>query len=365
MSQLVHDKRHTTILIRACLSVLLLFLVGCSGGGGGDDCSASINSAQDAAFNNLFTRFGDGWTGGGNPYSVLLPDGRTAWFSSPTYLGTVNPDRSRSMMTPMIDNSVLIQDGMMLTTLHGGSLEAPDAFIPPATPVEQYSPLAAIVEADRLHVFLNASEGVFQFVRNDVATFSLPELELLEITTVNVRTDISYGTALLEQAGFIYIYGVEEVNNGEDKFMHVARAMAGNLLGPWEYFDGVQWSTDPAASARVLEGVASAYSVFEFNGTLFLVSQALNFSERIDMYQGESPVGPWSNRTAVFCIPETGGDLVTANALAHPQLTTSGLLLVSYQVFSLDNPDLVFADADTFRPFFIRVPLDELLAQGS
>ena len=341
-------------------------LTGCSSGGGGnDDCEARVSSAPDGTFNDLFTRFGDGWTGGGNVHSIRLADGRTVWFSGQTYLGIVNPDRSRPRETLILDNSLLLQDGLSLTTRLGGTPDAPESFFTPVNMTETYVPRAAVVEGDRVRVMLGTSVGVCTNVRTDVATLSLPDLDLLEITTVSPRSNIAYGTSLLEQGGFVHIYGVEEVNSGQDKFMHVARAVRGDLLGPWEYFDGTGWSTDPAASARVFEGVSSDYSVLEFNGTLLLVSQALKFSNEINIYRATSPAGPWTNRVAVFCTPAPGADIVTINALAHSQVgrAAGDQVLISYMVSPFFNPDLAFVNADNFRPRFIRVPLGEVLSR--
>lgn len=343
------------------LILLLACLFGCSLSD--DDCESQVDSLPDNTFNELFTRFDNGWTGGGNVSSVLLPDGRTAWFSATTYLGTVNADRSRSDDTPVIDNSLLIQDGGALTTRHGGTVDDPTAFIMPADPAERYAPKAAWVEGGRLHVFLDVIVTLFQIERNDVATFSLPDLTLIEIATVNGRQEVSYGTALLERDGFVYIYGIEPGDEAGG-FMHVARAVAGDLLGPWEYYDGTGWTADPAMSARVLGEVAAQYSVIEDSGNIFLVNQEVfGFSQRMFMFQGDSPVGPWRGRTAVFCAPERSGDIITINALAHPQFTSNGNLLVSYLVSSFGTTEPVFANADNFRPIFVRVPLAQVLSR--
>ena len=344
------------------LMLLLVCFWGCSSSSD-NDCEPQVDSRLDHAFNELFTRLGDGWTGGGNVFSVLLPDGRTAWFSGTTYLGMVNADRSRPDDTPVIDNSLLIQDGSTLTTLHGGTADAPQAFLVPSEPTERYAPKASRVEGDRLYVFLDVFVALFQVERNDVAVFSLPDLSLIEIATVNDRPVVSYGTALLEQDGFVYIYGFENGDEGGG-FMHVARAVAGDLLGPWEFFDGMGWTADPAMSARIFSGVAAQYSVIEDSGTIFLVQQEVfGFSERTLMFRGDSPVGPWQARTTVFCAPERSGDIITTNALAHPQFTADGNLLVSYLVSSFGTTTPVFANADNFRPVFVRVPLAQVLGR--
>jgi len=100
--------RFRTALLAAAIGVALL----------GGSCALSPTLAQrpsercgpaqiqapaavpDEAFGQLFVRFGDGWTGGDGTSSVPLPDGRTLWMFGDTFLGQVNPDRSRPPDSP-------------------------------------------------------------------------------------------------------------------------------------------------------------------------------------------------------------------------------------------------------------------------
>ncbi len=101
--------------------------------------------------------------------------------------------------------------------------------------------------------------------------------------------------------------------------------------------------------------------MIEDRGTIFLVQQEVfGFSERMLMFRGDRPVGPWQARTTVFCAPERSGNITTFNALAHPHFTSNGELLTSYLVNSFETTDPVFAHADNFRPIFVRVPLVQL-----
>ena len=62
---------------------------------------------------------------------MFLPDGRTVWLFNDTFLGPVNPDRTRPETAPLIHNSLVVQDGATLTTIHGGSRLAPRALFTP------------------------------------------------------------------------------------------------------------------------------------------------------------------------------------------------------------------------------------------
>src|SRR5207244_1521048 len=58
---------------------------------GASPAHAATQSAAD--LQQMFTAYGntgEGWTGADGTYSVPLPDGRTAWLFSDTFLGPVN-----------------------------------------------------------------------------------------------------------------------------------------------------------------------------------------------------------------------------------------------------------------------------------
>src|SRR6516164_7650671 len=57
---------------------------------------------------------GGRWAGGDGTVSVPLPDGRVAWFFSDTFVGPVNADHSLPAGTPMVRNSLVVQNGSQL-----------------------------------------------------------------------------------------------------------------------------------------------------------------------------------------------------------------------------------------------------------
>jgi hypothetical protein len=65
-----------------------------------------------------------------------------------------------------------------------------------------------------------------------------------------------------------------------------------------------------------------------------------------------SPEGPWSEPTLIYETPEHKGDVFTYNAKAHPELSTEGRLLISYNVNTSDLKK-VEAEAGIYRPRFL------------
>jgi hypothetical protein len=328
----------------------------------------SVKVADD--FNKLFTRpggpSGAEWTGADSTYSIQLPDGRVLWLFSDTFLGSVNPDRSRPRDTLMINNSLVVQDGTKLTTLTGGTAKAPASFFVPKQPDSWYWVYDATIEGDSLFVFLirfaKQGSGVFGFkwLGTDLAELSLKDLKLKKLHPVRADKGVAWGAALTEDGNHTLIYGVEDRPNA-GKHAHLARAKRGALTGPWEYWNGKGWTSDPTASARILDAVANEFSVTKVGNGYLLVTMDTSQYLGADLvaYTSCTPQGPWTNRTLLYVTPESKDENFTYNAHAHPEFTKDGQLLISYNQNSLVLA-AVFANVDFYRPRFIRVTVPAL-----
>ena len=89
----------------------------------------------------------------------------------------------------------------------------------------------------------------------------------------------------------------------------------------WEYLGDAGWSTDPPHTKRILEGVSNEFSVSKFQGRYTLVTGDATeiLSSKIVMYRSESLEGPFTGKTVLYSTPETGGNVFTYNAKAHPR----------------------------------------------
>ncbi len=311
----------------------------------------SVTKAVD--FNQLFTRY-SGWTGGDATYSIPLPDGRIMWLFGDSFIGTVKPDRSRTGGL-FLRNAVMIQDGNQMTTLSGGV----SAFLEPSNPGWWYWPGHGLAHGDTLQViffgFKSTGGGAwdFAYASVDVATFHLPDLTLISIERKVTDPPTNYGACVLEDGGYTYLYGSEKV--GLSKFMHVARVQGRDLNGTWEYFTGTDWTTDPAASARVFAHVSDQFSVFKKDSRYYLLTQHHILGGEINIYDSDNPAIGFDDKKLVYCTPQSNaGNLFTYNAFAHTEFSGSDGLLVSYNVNSFVFGDL-FQNADNYRPYFVRI----------
>ena len=332
----------------------------------------------DTSFTRMFRRNCCGFTGGDGTYSVRLPDGRTVWIFGDTFVGKVYPDRSREKRNPIyIRNSFVVQDGDSLHTLyhHINGKDASEVIFPYEhigkgnfnEDSVWFWPGDGLIENGRLKVFLSefiqADTGMwgFKWMGTWLATFSLPDLvqdSLYRIPYSQVNK-VHYGHAICEAEGFTYIYGA-----GEGR-PYVARYRAGNVRRPWTFYTGREWSDDPEDAVAMADfHVSEQFSVSHINNKYILITQEGYLSTEIYSYTSDTPMGPWGNRTLLYVtpVPEGSKTIFTYNALAHPEFTRDGELLISYNMNSSELAEH-FRNADIYRPRFIRVPLKMILEE--
>lgn len=356
-------------------------------------------ASTDQTMNTMFTSYADKvgqsdhWTGADGTYSASMPGHKELWIFSDTFLGTVNPDGTRSPTisdggtTPFINNSFVQQTASDtnyrdLTTIHGGTAASPAALMSPPDATHWYWAGDAIASGNGTGIlqavyqeYVKFGTGGFDFKwdRNVLARYAPGDLSTpIDVTSLPSATGVAWGVWLMRSGGFTYIYGVEDL--GANKYMHLARVPGDSLLGgPWQYYAGNGvWSAnetdairlpDPAAADGYLH-VANEYSVSRLGNVYVLITQNTQqaLSPEIDAYFSCSPAGPFVDETPVYNEPEMGhggrnGDdpnVFSYNAHAHPEVSSGNSLLISYNVNSFVNTDL-YSDASIYEPRFIDV----------
>ncbi|GAA1565964.1 hypothetical protein GCM10009678_56080 [Actinomadura kijaniata] len=346
---------------------------------------------QNSTLNSRFNNYGnsnallDDWTGADSTYSVRLPDGRVVFGFSDTFLGKVNagspPSRPPVPIeggdTPFVNNTFVVQSTTgALTTAHGGTATAPTAVLPPRDDKHLYWAGDMTMNGTQLqqpyreYVKTGTNAWDIAWERNVLAKFSTSNLKApTSVTPLPSATGTMWGSALLKDGGKTYIYGTED--RGATKYLRVARVEGTDLAGTWEYLasNGL-WSKNETDSIRVMSGVSNELSVTRRGNFYILLTQDTKqaFSGEIDTYLSCSPAGAFTDERTVYNTPEGGPwgsygdpDVYTYNAHAHASLSSSGKLVVSYNVNSLDDqPNAqkdVYRDVTIYRPRFIDVPV--------
>lgn len=314
----------------------------------------SVYVCRDSTYIDLFTR-STRWTGGDATYSVDLLNGKTLWMFGDTFIDQVSEDRTRPSFR-LINNSLVLQNENELTTFHGGTSTTPKAFAEPPEMDNWYWPGDATVANGKLYVFMHGfgtgGGGAWDFFRTSIDLLTL-NIETLEIES-NVRLFddpiISWGAAIMEDEAYTYVYGVRAPN--PEKYLYVARTNS-DLSQTWEYFNGTDWTVDSGEAVSVFEGVSEQFLVWKEGGTYYFLTQHNLFGNEISIFTADEPQGEFENGKVVYCTPETGGDIFTYNAFAHPHVYEDSLL-VSYNVNSFDFNDLL-ENADNYRPYFVKI----------
>ncbi|WP_438484662.1 DUF4185 domain-containing protein [Streptomyces sp. S186] len=372
----------------------------------------------DPATTEAFARYGDDntrtddWTGGDGTHSVRLPDGRTLWLFSDTFLDRVHPPPNpqgapRSWRTTdtggtpyLRHNSLVVMSpsGTPERTLTGGTPAAPGPFFPDPSGGGWRWPVQAAVEprapgsSDRVvRVLLwNRLPGTGPWVfgiphGTDVATLSLPGLRLESIAPVADQSTVPdparrvlYGTALVRDGDRTYVFGGDDPPSSPAGSGYLARVPAGRLAdrAAWRYWDGAHWRPDAGRAAPVLRGgsrrgVGSAFTVVRDGGTWVLLTMDTAAGgtaglRTITAYWACAPQGPWHGPSGRITPPRPSGPdpahVAAYNPQAHPEFTTDAGLLLSYDVNWLGPPGtpadpMVNGDVELYRPRFLRVRL--------
>ncbi|MCI4063225.1 DUF5005 domain-containing protein [Micromonospora sp. R77] len=358
--RLTGARRHRRWLLLALPAVLLLAV----GFAVVPDRRTDDRGVAAARLTELFDRYGDTsgqWNGADRTASVALPDGRTLWLFSDTFLGPVGPDGSRPRTAPFVNNSAVVQQGDELReTVHGGSAADPASLVPPPAPDEFYWIGDAEVVGQSVQVLVNryrrTGSGPLDhaLLGTALATLALPALTVTMLRSLPLGARISWGSEVLHDGDHTYVYGTETV--GESRFAHVARVDGTDLGGRWEFWTGSTWAPAEDASARLLSGVGTAYGVQRVAGRYVLVTQENNvvFSPDVVAYTADSPTGPFTGPDYLYRAPENAAGHIVYDADLHPELARPGRLLISYNVNDLDDA-VTYADAGVYRPRFVEV----------
>ncbi len=354
-----------------------------------DPCSTmasetKISSTPDYGLDGTFWAYANsskGWTGGDSGVSVKLPDGRTVWLYSDSYMGNV-VNGSRQGIVPFMHNVAVVQDGNSFTTLHGGTYESPKSLMTAGLePGSFYWNNGAIVSDNTLYVSYsnmhylgNATLWGFKSSGTILAEYSLPSITLKSVTQLSSKEGITWGAWMLDEGGYTYIYGTKADNNGLvlQNYMYVARAPRADILGGWKYFDGTGWTNDQSLSVPITNAADGQFSVTKLGSMYILVTmQDLPYSDKLMMYFGCSPTGPFvDGKVAYTTVGQTGAygtngdpDIYTYGAYAHPGLSKGNTLVISYDVDSSNWGELN-SNVNIVRPRFIDVTVSFANSEG-
>jgi hypothetical protein len=155
---------------------------------------------------------------------------------------------------------------------------------------------------------------------------------------------LSFGCAVLDNSsrdGFVYIYGnhYKPFDSDKGRRLIVARVKKEDFsdLNKWTYFDGQKFQRDILLCAPLLDHVSTECSI-TFDGKGYVTVFTIDTQGKEIAYAlSPSPYGPFGEARIVYTCPEkVCPHLYQYNAKAHPVLSETGKLLVSYNVNTSD-----------------------------
>lgn len=183
----------------------------------------------------------------------------------------------------------------------------------------------------------------------------------------NVTESMAFGSGIYvntKQAGavnadgYVYVYGVR----GKVKSLVAARVLPADFetFSKWTFWDGNNWVAEMDKVADITNHISNELSVSRLDdGRYALVFQVDGITSTIGLRLGSSPVGPFGPIIKIFDCKDAlvGKELFGYNAKAHPALSKSGELLISYNVNSFDFKNDIKIFPNLYRPRFIRVKM--------
>ena len=307
-----------------------------------------------------------GWLAADGIYSIPTAEGKTVFLFSDTLIG--RSDRNgKTEGAHMPNHTAAVLRGAsprrsMMTFYYGTNGARMDAgnlfgerywlfdgvclndtlYILAFLPSAQMKPLCV-----RL-VTVPVAQGEPQFRRYAVSG-DIPELC---VTSADGRYQYVFGQGVTDCAaedGYVYIYGYKDpLESPESRDLIVSRIRAEDFgdFSRLRYWDGTGWTDDIERCADAAENVGCEMSCTRLPsgpqaGRYLLVYMYATISGRLAYALGDAPWGPFSEPVFFYDAPESGAaaangrdTLYAYNAKAHPALSPSGELLISYNVNS-------------------------------
>jgi len=254
---------------------------------------------QNGPGTGLQSKHGPAWTGGDSTYSILLPNGNSAFFFSDGYIAESPPvegdgrvflgpggNRLRKpncqppLCTPATSlfrshNSIVVLEngfGSMRTFTgptdkdgYSTSLFTPEG----AASTKRYYWMGDSVvvkkgNADKLWVFLLEFDSALAYYGSAIAQLSLPDMKVESIKKIGGtdKSTVAWGSALLldqtRDGPLLYIYGIQNKQKINGKVPYLAR-VSPNVgfervadAANWTVWNGTTWVTDLVGGTQLI-----------------------------------------------------------------------------------------------------------------
>lgn len=200
----------------------------------------------------------------------------------------------------------------------------------------------------------------------------IPEKRMQKMAPVLVYDDKSeylFGGAIMantkianpsQQDGYIYIYGYKTTMGLREMIVARVKEEEFEYVDQWTYYNGQVFEPNILNSVPILQHISCEFSVSPIKEGLYKDKYLAVFTYDVNTPYvsyaiGNSPVGPFSKPQKIYKTPEQEifkSTTYTYNAKAHPHLSKSTQILVSYNTNTY-NFDHNMSNSNIYRPRFI------------
>ncbi|TVP86973.1 MAG: DUF4185 domain-containing protein, partial [Acholeplasmataceae bacterium] len=160
--------------------------------------------------------------------------------------------------------------------------------------------------------------------------------------------------------GYVYVYGYKTTMGLRELLVARVRPEDFECFDDWRYFDGQDWSPELLAAKPLLPHISCEMSVSPLGagshkGKYLTVFTYDTNTPYVTFALGESPWGPFTAPQKIYHTPEQDifkSTTYTYNAKAHPHLSKSDQILVSYNTNTY-NYEHNMSDHRVYRARFI------------
>lgn len=330
-------------------------------------------------YDALFTKE-KGWTGADGAYSIALSDTKTLWLYSDSFIGSIFEGRHKD--ATMVNNTIGIQLGKDISTdcvkfFWQTAKDGKEAsFITPSDNVGWFWLFHGILANEKLYLFLlqtikTDDKSVFGFQQtgtvlgevdnpqDDPMTWRIHQYKVPFGRYTN-KGNTFFGSFLIKDEGYIYIYGAKEDWIIGTRGMIVASVQENEIkdFSKWRFFGNGQWKSDLNEATELFYGLASEYSIsFQPMLQKYVAIYTENgMSRNIMMRFSNTPVGPWSEPEKIYECPDEKwhNTYFCYAAKAHPELSEPDDIVITYVCNSTDFWQMA-SDARIYRPKFLRL----------
>lgn len=162
--------------------------------------------------------------------------------------------------------------------------------------------------------------------------------------------------------GYVYVYGYKTTWGFRQLVAARVQETDFEYFDRWEFFNGVNWTRDVLQCAPILDHLSTEFSISPIlngrhKGKVLAVFTYDTNTPYVAISMGKSLVGPFEKPQIVYKTPEQElfkSTTYTYNAKAHPQLSESDNILVTYNTNTY-NFEHNMSNCDVYGPRFLRL----------